>query len=87
MLILVNILIQDMELDLILVYFFGFQLFVALKMPLFLEDKSSSVYTNNKNKDILIFGKGETRALDNTTLTAQEEYSINFSRSEKNFSF
>ena len=50
-------------------------------------DKSSSVYTNNENKDILIFGKGETRALDNTTLTAQEEYSINFSRSEKNFSF
>ena len=83
MLILVNILIQDMELDLILVHFFGFQLYAII----FGVDKSSSVYTNNKNKDILIFGKGETRALDNTTLTAQEEYSINFSRSEKKFSF
>ena len=31
---------------------------------------SSSVHANNKNKDILILGKGETKGLDNTTLTA-----------------
>ena len=42
---------------------------------------SSSVHANDKNKDILIFGKGEAKRLDNTTLTTEEEYSISFSRS------
>ena len=35
------------------------------------------------NKDILIFGKGPTQGLDNTTSTAKGEYSINFSRSQR----
>ena len=43
---------------------------------------SSSVYANVKNKDISILGKGETKGLDNTTLIAEAEYSINFSRSQ-----
>ena len=43
------------------------------------------MYANNKNKDILILDKGQTQGLDNTTLTAETEYSINFSRSQKNF--
>ena len=46
---------------------------------------SSSVHTDNKNKDILILGKGTTWGLDNTTLTAEAEYSINFSKSERKF--
>ena len=31
-------------------------------------DMSSSVYIDNKNKDILIFGEGPTQGLDDTTL-------------------
>ena len=46
---------------------------------------SSSVHANNENKDILIFGKRRTQGLDNTTLTAEAEYSINFSRSQWKF--
>ena len=46
---------------------------------------SSSVHIVNKNKDILILGKGPTHRLDNTTLTAEAEYSINFSRSRRKF--
>ena len=46
---------------------------------------SSFVHIYNKNKDILILGKGPTQGLDNTTLTAEAEYSINFSRSQRKF--
>ena len=46
---------------------------------------SSSVHANNKNKDILILGKGRTQELDNTTLIAEAKYSINFSRSQRKF--
>ena len=45
-------------------------------------DMSSSVHVNNKNKDILILGKGKTKGLDNTTVTAEAKYAINFSRSQ-----
>ena len=48
---------------------------------------SSSVHIDNKNKDILIFGKGPTQGLDNTTLTAEGEDSIIFSRSQRKFLF
>ena len=48
-------------------------------------DMSSSVYIDNKNKDILILGEGPTQGLDDTTLTAEAKYSINFSRSNKKF--
>ena len=43
---------------------------------------SSSVYADNKNKDVLILGKGRTQGLDNTTLTAETEYS---QRSQRKF--
>ena len=46
---------------------------------------SSSAHIDNKNKDILIHGKGPTQGLDNTTLKAEAEYSIDFSRSQRNF--
>ena len=42
-----------------------------------------SVHANNKNKYILTLGKEETKGLDNMTLTAEAEYSINFSRSQR----
>ena len=41
---------------------------------------SSSVHIDNKKKDVLILGKGPQQGLDDTTLTAEAQYSINFSR-------
>ena len=52
---------------------------------IFRADISSSVYANNKNKKALILSKGETKGLDNTSLTAEAKYSINFSRSQGKF--
>ena len=46
---------------------------------------SSSVHIDNKKKDILILGFGPTQELDDTTLTAEGQYSINFSRSNTKF--
>ena len=43
---------------------------------------SSSVHANKKSKDILILDKGQPQGLDNTILTAEAQYSINFSRSQ-----
>ena len=46
----------------------------------------SSVHVDNKKKDILILdNKGPTRGLDDTTLTTEKEYSINFSEQHKKF--
>ena len=36
---------------------------------------------DNKKNDILILDIGPTQGLDNTTLTVEAQYSINFSRS------
>ena len=46
---------------------------------------SSSVHVNNKGKDILILGEGPTQELDDTTLTAEAKYSINFTQSGKRY--
>ena len=43
------------------------------------------MHIDNKKKDTLILGKGLTEGLDDTTLTAQFQYSINFSRSNRTF--
>ena len=40
---------------------------------------------DNKNKDILILSEGPTQGLDDTALTAEGKYSINFSESKKRF--
>ena len=50
-------------------------------------DMSSSVHIDNKGKDILILGEGPTQGLDDTTLTGEAKYSINFSRSQRKFCF
>ena len=47
-------------------------------------DVSSSVYIDNENKDILILGKGPQRS-DDTTLTAEAIFHINFTQSDKRF--
>ena len=41
---------------------------------------SSSMHIDNKYRDISIIGKGPTQGFDNTTLLAEAEYSINFSK-------
>ena len=46
---------------------------------------SSSVYIDNKGKDILSSGAGPTQGLDDTTLTAEAKYGINFIQSGKRF--
>ena len=46
---------------------------------------SSSVHIDNKGEDILIIGEELTQGLDNTTLTAEAIYPINFTQSNKRF--
>ena len=46
---------------------------------------SSSLYFENKGKDILILSKGPTRGLDGTALTAEAKCPINFTKSNERF--
>ena len=43
------------------------------------------MHINNKKKDVLFLVIGPTQGLDDTTLTAEAQYSINFSRSNRKF--
>ena len=55
------------------------------KNVIFGVDNSSSVHIDNNKKNILGLGKGLTQGLDDTKITTEAEYSINFSRSERKF--
>ena len=46
---------------------------------------SSSVHVENQKKHILILGEGPTQRLDDTTLTAEKKYSINFTVTRNKF--
>ena len=46
---------------------------------------SSSAHIDDKNKDVLILGDGPTQGLDDTTLTAEAKYPINFTQPRKRF--
>ena len=48
---------------------------------------TSSGHVNNRKKDILIFGKGPRKRLDDTKLIAEKEYAIYFSKQQKKFCF
>ena len=48
---------------------------------------SFSVHIDNKRKDIFTLGMSPTQGLDDTTLTADAQYSVNFSRSNRKFFF
>ena len=48
-------------------------------------DTSSSVRIYNIKKETLIIGEGQTQGLDDTTGTAEAEYSINFTEQGKKF--
>ena len=52
---------------------------------IFWADTSSSMHIDNKNKDILFLREWSTWGLDDTTLTAEAEYSIIFTWSGKRF--
>ena len=47
-------------------------------------DMSSSAHTDNKEKDILITGKGPAQGLEHTLIT-EKMYSINFNVTKKKF--
>ena len=76
-------------------YGIGFELHSEFSLPdggsvgesviIFGVDMSSSVNIDDEKKDILTLGKGPTQGLDDTTLTAETPYSINFSRSNESF--
>ena len=46
---------------------------------------SPSVHTDNKKEDILILGIRPTQGLYDTTISAEAQYSINFSRWNRRF--
>ena len=46
---------------------------------------SSSVHVDNNGKHLLILGEGLTQELDDTTLTADANYPVNFTHSERRF--
>ena len=48
-------------------------------------DMSSSAHVENKKKYILILGEGPTQGLDDTTLTVETKYPINFTEYNKKF--
>ena len=56
-----------------------------VKMSLFLELMSDHLCILIIKKDTLILGKGLKQGLNDTVLTAESEYSINFSRSHSKF--
>ena len=47
-------------------------------------DMNSSPHVDNKGKDILILGKGQTQGLGENSLTAEKMYSIDFTLTKKN---
>ena len=47
-------------------------------------DMSSSAHIDNKNKDILVLGKGSTQGLEHI-LTAEKMYLMNFAITRKKF--
>ena len=43
------------------------------------------MHINGRNKNILVLSKGPTQGLDNSTITAETKYPINFTKSKKRF--
>ena len=52
---------------------------------IFHADMSSSVHIDNKKKGTLILGKDPVQGLNDTTLTEEKEYSINFTEQQRTF--
>ena len=58
---------------------------IAKSDTIFGADMSSSVHVDNKWKNILILGYGQTQRLPDDTLTPEAKYSINFTQSNIKF--
>ena len=48
-------------------------------------DMRSSMHVDDKRKNMLILGKAPAQRLDDTTLTEEAKYPINFTQREKRF--
>ena len=57
----------------------------ACNVIIFGANMNSSVYIDNKKKDILILDKGPTQGLDDTTLTAEKSIQSTLQSLERNF--
>ena len=75
-------------------YYIGFDSRSEFSLPdgtmgenfiIFVADMSSSLHVDNKGKDILMLDEEPTQRLDDTTLTAEANYPINFMQSGKRF--
>ena len=75
----------DIVLDLIWKELSHFLLVDLINVIIFGVDMRSSLHGDNKKKDILILGEGPTQGLDDTTLTAEKKYWINFAEHNKVF--
>ena len=80
MLIQINVLILDMVLDSIFVHFLQTY---DNNFIFFGVDNNSLVHTHNLKKGILVLYGGLTYGLDDTSITAEAKYSINFTESGK----
>ena len=58
---------------------------IGKNVILFGADMSLFVHIDNKGKDILIHGEGPIQGLDETTLTAEAIYPVNFRQPNKRF--
>ena len=77
--------ILNMALDLIRTEVFGGLMVVGCKYVIrFDADMSSSEHVDNRKK-ILILGKDTTSGLEDTALTTEKQYAINFSEQENIF--
>ena len=85
MLTLTDILILHMVPHLMHAHLFHCQMVNLIKLNIFGVDNCSSANIDIK-KCILIFGKGSTYGLDDTTITAEAEYHINISKSKQKIS-
>ena len=58
---------------------------MAKNVIIFRADIGSSVHIDNKNNEILFIGERPRQGLDDTTLTAEAKYPINFIQPRKRF--
>ena len=54
-----------------------------MNVVIFGVDSSSSVYADNKKNYISVLNKGPIQELYDTTIAAEAEYSVNFSKSQR----
>ena len=69
----------------IFVWSFHLQMEAWENVIVFGADMSSYMHIDKKRKDILILGNGPTQGLDDTTLTAEAKYHVDFTQSNRKF--